>query len=177
MTDTEQSAYTAAVVGDLTPDYRLLIREVWRQRLEFPELTEAINRMARRWRGTRWVQDRQEDLLKQIVIENKSSGISALQTIGATSEKWISRIMAPFKVTGDKEYRASEAAVWCKNGSVLLPEPGSAVPWLTDFEDELFNFPQSEFMDRVDAFSQLIIQLHPFLSSGFDKRNGRHASA
>jgi hypothetical protein len=47
--DKDSSAYTACVVGDLLPDYRLLTRYAWRDKLQFPDLPAAIERIAREW--------------------------------------------------------------------------------------------------------------------------------
>jgi hypothetical protein len=41
-----------------------------------------------------------------------------------------------------------------------------------DFEDELFDFPNSAFMDQVDAFSQLIIYTENLLAEGWRARRG-----
>src|SRR5574340_1265022 len=46
--DGPQNAFTACVIGDLLPTYHLLIREVYRSHLAFPELPEEIERMAHR---------------------------------------------------------------------------------------------------------------------------------
>jgi phage terminase large subunit-like protein len=56
---------------------------------------------------------------------------------------------------------------------VLLPHPGPDAPWLMDFEDELFSFPQGTFADQADAFSQLILFLENYLSEGWAARQGR----
>jgi hypothetical protein len=53
---------------------------------------------------------------------------------------------------------------------VLLPAPSELSPWLVDFEDELFTFPGSEFMDQVDAFSQLILYTENLLAEGWRAR-------
>ena len=64
----DSSAYSAAVVGELLPDYRLFIRYVWRDRVEFPQLQKKVEELV----GT-WGYD-----LHSIIIENKSSGISLI---------------------------------------------------------------------------------------------------
>ena len=55
---------------------------------------------------------------------------------------------------------------------VLLPHPGEGAEWLLDFEDELFSFPQSAYMDQVDACSQLILYLENYLAEGWRARGG-----
>ena len=42
--DREEHAYTACTVGELMPDYRMVVREVWRDKLQFPDLEQAATR-------------------------------------------------------------------------------------------------------------------------------------
>lgn len=160
----ETSAYTSLVVGELMPDYRLIVREVYRDHLTFPELVAAILRFAQR--------DMHDGKLRGVIIEDKASGTSAIQTIRA-SDSTLSRYLIPFVPTTSKEQRAEQASVWCANGSVLLPHPGPEVRWLEAFEDELFAFPSSQYVDQVDAFSQLVLYLEHLLSEGYNARIAR----
>lgn len=161
--DTESSAFTACIVGDLWADYRVVIREVWRDRLAFPNLPDTIAAFARKYNV--------DNKLRGIIIEDKASGTSAYQTLMATADDWIRPLLVAFQPMGDKETRAQQASVWCKNGSVLLPIANAAATWLIDFEDELFTFPSGTFKDQVDAFSQLIIYLEHILSEGYRARH------
>lgn len=161
--DKAGNAYTASAVGELLSDYRLILRHVWRDRLQFPDLPDTITALARRFNS--------DGRLRGVIIEDKASGTSAYQTLMATAEQWLRPLLIAFEPDGDKETRASQAGVWCANGSVLLPAPGEAVAWLIDFEDELFAFPGSEFMDQVDAFSQLILYVENLLAEGLRARS------
>lgn len=161
----EGNAFTVGGTGDILEDYRLVLRDVYRARLTFDVLPETIESYARRW----W----DNGLLRGIVIEDKSSGKSANQTLRATSPGWVREILSPYQPVGPKEARAAAASVWCRNGMVLLPHPGPHAPWLLDFEDELFSFPQSAFMDQVDMFSQMILYLENYLAEGWRAREGR----
>lgn len=158
--DKETTDYSAFTVGELWPDYRLGIRLVKQVRLEFPYLPQEIERVARAWN--------RDGKLRGILIEDKASGTSALQTLAAGAEPWIRQLLIPFMPTTDKVTRASQAAVWCRNGCVLLPLPGE--PWLIDFEDELFGFPQVAHDDRTDSMSQLILYLENLLAAGRQAR-------
>ena len=160
--DASTNAYTAAVVGELWRDYRLAIRTVWRDRLQFPDLPQKIETLARQFN--------RDEKLRGIIIEDKASGTSAYQTLLATADIKIKKLLIAFMPHGDKEVRGQQAAVHCKNGSVLLPYPGDAVPWLIDFEDELFDFPASAFKDQVDAFTQLILYTENLLAAGYEAR-------
>lgn len=160
--DKETTDFTGYVVGELWPDYRLGIVYAEQQRLEFPFLPEYIEQTAVRWNG--------DGRLNAIIIEDKASGISALQTLQASAPAWMADLLVPFLPTTDKVTRGSQSAVWCKNRSVLLPVLSPELHWLIDFEDELFDFPQAVHDDRADAFSQLILYLENLLSAGWQAR-------
>lgn len=163
--DKKNSAYTARVVGDLMPDYRMLIRSVYRDRLTFPSLPAAIAADATLYNL--------DGKLRGVIIEDKASGTSAYQTLMAGADRNLAQLLIPFMPSGSKEQRGEQAAVWCRNGCVLLPEPSGAVPWLLDYENELFSAPQSEFMDQVDATSQLVLWVERLLAEGWHVRNGQ----
>jgi predicted phage terminase large subunit-like protein len=160
--DKETNAYTAAVVGELWRDYRLAVREVWRARLQFPDLPDKIETFAKKYNV--------DGKLRGVIIEDKASGISAYQTLMSTADKTIKPLLIAFEPSGDKVTRAQQAGVHCNNESVLLPYPGNSAPWLFDFEDELFDFPGSAFMDQVDAFSQIILYTENLLAAGYEAR-------
>jgi len=161
--DKVENAYTARVVGELMPDYTLLIRHVWRDRLTFPHLPNAISHDAALYNDGK---------LRGVIVEDKGSGITALQTLKATAEPWLVPLLSGFDPKGSKELRAEQAAVYCRNGCVKLPEPCAEVPWLMDFEDELFTAPLSDFMDQVDAFGQMVLWLENYLAAGYHARGG-----
>ncbi|MPZ99702.1 MAG: phage terminase large subunit [Dehalococcoidia bacterium] len=162
MKESVTSDYTSAVVVELMPDYRLAVRETYRERLAFPDLPSTIEAMARR---------HNRDLkLRGVLIEDKGSGISALQTLRASAPGWLAGLLIPFEPGGSKEYRAAQAAVWTRNGCVLLPAPSEGVPWLADFEAELFGFPSVAHDDQVDSLVQVLLYLENFLSEGFRAR-------
>lgn len=170
MKDKDTSDYSACTVGELTPDYQLIIREVWRDRLRFPDLVEQIATLARNYN--------RDDKLRAVIIEDKVSGTSAYQTLtSATADPEIARLVVPFLPVGSKGQRAGQAGVWCKSGMVLLPHPSPAVPWLLAFEEELFSFSpidsENEHDDQVDSASQLVLFLEHYLAEGFHSRRAR----
>lgn len=167
--DKDTSAYSALSVVEMLPDYRVTKREAWRDRLIFPDLVGAVERFSRRYN--------RDEKLRGIVIEDKASGTSVYQTLMASSPAWLSDLLIPFQPQGDKLQRAQQAAVWCKLGCVLLPHPHDSVPWLYEFERELFAFPDSEYMDQVDAFSQIIIYLEHLLAEGYHARGAVYDAA
>ena len=158
------NAWTVDITAEILKDYRLAIRHVYRARMTFDMLPATIESMARQWNG--------DGLLRQVIIEDKSTGKSAVHTLRATAPAWLRGMIYPFKPQGSKETRAAAASVWCRNGMVLLPHPPEGAEWLLDFEDELFSFPQSAYMDQVDACSQLILYLENYLAEGWRARGG-----
>jgi len=154
------SAYSACTVGGLMPDYRLLIEEVYREKLEFPQLNSAIEHMAKKYAYK----------LNGIIIENKSSGISVLQSLAQSAPEEIASLLVSFNPVGSKDERGKHASIWCENGSVVLPQISDNRPWLFDFENELFTYPSSKYKDQVDSFNQLILYLQHFLARGYQAR-------
>lgn len=172
MTDKTSSDYTACTVGELLilpgvdQGYVMAIREVWQKRLQFPDLLDAIRRTALSYEA--------DGKTEAVLIEDKNSGISATQTLrSAAEEDWLARLITPWPAIVSKEYRAGQASPWCMNGSVLLPHPAASVPWLPDFEDQLFAFPGAEHDDMVDSFTQLIVYTENLISMGFHKRRAK----
>lgn len=174
--DTDRADYTACTVGELTAEYRLRTREVWRRHLAFPDLVDAVQADMRRFIG--------DGLLRGVLIEDKGSGTSLIQTLGGAGQ-WSYPVpgsssvhtvdLIAFAPTTSKAQRAQQASVWCKLGCVDFPAPSEHVPWLLDFERELFNFTglpdEDEHDDQVDAFSQLVIYLEHLLAEGYHARN------
>lgn len=156
----DDSSYSSCIVGEITSKDKLFIREVYRERLDFPDLVKKVLGMANKYKYR----------LGKIVIESKSSGLSVMQQIEKLAPPELVSKLHPFNPRGNKVERAYIASPWCENGSVLLPPKDDTFPWLFDFEEELFNFPQSEYKDQVDAFTQLIIFSSNYLRRGLLSR-------
>jgi predicted phage terminase large subunit-like protein len=165
MSEDDSAAYSAAVVGELGHDRVMRVREVYRARLSFPELVSAMEQLAEKYNH--------DGKLQEVIIEDKASGTSAIQTIRAQAPPWLRGKLVAWQPTGSKEYRASQASVWCRNGMIQLPMPAESVPWLAPFESELFSFPQSVHKDQVDSFTQLVLYLEPWIESGWTARRFR----
>lgn len=162
--DKDTSDYTGIGVFGLLPDYRLLVLSVTQARLEFPELPDAITTAMR--------QNNRDERLGAVIIEDVGAGTSSLQTLSATLPAAEAELLIPFRPTVSKVERAQQSAVWCANDMVLFPHPSVAVPWLTDFEDQLFTFPSGIHDDMVDCVSQSIIYLEHYLAEGYHARMG-----
>ena len=158
----ESSANTSIVVGGLTSDRRLIPLLVEADKWEYPQMIDELIRVCELF----------QDKLHSIIIENKSTGISAIQTLKQTAPAWLRGKVISYNPKMQKPERALPASQWCENGSVILPNPELGGKWLFDFEDELFNFPNGKYKDRVDAFVQLILHLKVYLSQGYHLRIG-----
>lgn len=159
----DTAAYTCGIVGELTPDYKLFIRDVWRKKIEFPQLQYAIEEQAKKYGGIK------SAVMRDIIIENKSSGIQVIQSMKQVSQVFAPYVM-PYTPKGDKIARAYEAAKWCEKGCVIFPPPSEDTPWMIDWETEIFNFPNAAYKDQVDAFSQLCDYLSYYLAEGLAAR-------
>lgn len=164
----ETAAFTAAGCFDLMPDHRLLLRDVWRERLSFATLPQRIEDYAERWN----YDDKLRSGESGILIESKSSGTSAYQTLAfASRNAWVRGLLIPWIPPVDKLQRARQASVWCRNGCILFPRPSVLTPWLTTFEAELFAVAAgAEYMDQADMFSQLIVYLEHVIGDAWQER-------
>lgn len=160
--DAEGNAYSARVVGELTNDYRLAIRHVYRERLMFPDLARVVDGDIAAW-------DRDGKLIDYLV-EDRASGTSLIQTLKASLPAGLAARVRGYQPKLSKPVRAELASVKCAQGCVLLPEPGPTVPWLEDFEAELYAAPLGAYMDQVDAFAQLVLWAEPQLRAGLEFR-------
>lgn len=156
--DKSDSAYTSGSVFELMPDYRVNLREVHRGRWKFPEMMDEITRLAQRWN--------RDEKLNQVIIEDKASGTSAIQTLQVSAPDWLRGRLVAYEPPGSKTRRAELAAYHCRRDCVRLPQPGPSVPWLFDFEDELFRFPRAAYADQVDSFDQGVNWLENYLAEG-----------
>lgn len=161
----EGAAYSACTVGELhiQPDgsHKLRIRCVYRERLTFPQLMDAVYAKAEEWN--------QDGQLRDVAIEIASSGRQAYQQLQAEGRLYGMGVhLTPVTPTQSKELRAQGAAHWCKLGRVELPLPGPHVPWLPMLSDELFAFPQSAHMDMTDSMTQQINRWATWLAPAQD---------
>jgi len=111
--------------------------DVYRQRVNFPDLQKARDMLASRWQP------------EAILIEDKSSGTALLQDARANTTLPVIGI-EPQK---DKVTRAVVESAQYESGLVYHPR---RAPWLADFEWELMAMPNCEHDDQVDSVSQFL---------------------
>jgi len=115
--------------------------DVFRERLETPELLEAMKTQHKRWKP------------RVVLIEYKSSGKGALQVLKRETGLPVVKVSPMGK---DKVARARLATPYYESGRVLHP---ANAPWLDVFEDELVLFPEAENDDQVDMISYGLLRL------------------
>lgn len=149
----ETSAWTAGICGEVLDTYDLAIRDVERRHVGMHELPDFIQQFTEPYRH--------DGLLAGVIIEAKGSGISAMQTIRASSVRWLADLIVPYMPLQGKLERYLDATPWCKLGFVKFPFPCQECPWLYDYTSEIWQAPNARFLDWTDATVQLIDWLVP----------------
>jgi len=122
--------------GELNRQFYLL--DVFRQRLNYPDLRRRVEELAHRHAAT------------TIVIEDRASGTQLLQDLRGS----ICGLRAYTPPPGaDKVMRLHAQTAVFENGFVFLPR---TAPWLTAYVDEIISFPGSRYDDQVDSTTQAL---------------------
>jgi predicted phage terminase large subunit-like protein len=137
MTSSELADYSACVVL-LVRGETVYVLDVYRARLDYPDLKRKVIEIHQRWRRS--------VLNYNLIVENKGSGMSLIQDL-----RYDNIYAIGITPDGDKAMRMSAQTARIEEGSVLLPKHS---PWLHEFCGELLAFPASRHSDQVDAFSQ-----------------------
>lgn len=116
---------------------RLYLLNVYRQRLEFPELKRAIVDLSKQFRAS------------NILIEDKASGTALIQDLIRDGVSGVTR----YEPTMDKIMRLQSVSSTIENGFVYLPENA---PWLAEYLHELTTFPSGKHDDQADSTSQAL---------------------
>ena len=126
-------------------DRSLYLLDVFRRKMDFPDLKRAILELARRYNAT------------VVLIEDQASGTSLLQELRADNSA--NAQPAP-KREGDKAIRLRAQTAKIEGGSVLFPNDA---PWLDAYMRELLGFPNSKNDDQVDStvFALAWVTEHP----------------
>ncbi len=166
--DAASNDFAACVTIDLWPDYRIAVRHILNERIQSAFLPTRIREQAERFNA--------DGKLQGVIVEDKTSGTTAIQTVRATAPAWLAEIIQEFIPTGTKEYRARQAAIWCARDCVLFPYPDEDAPWLYEFADDLvgqlFRFPKAAHDDMVDGFDMGVIFLEHLVAEGWQAREG-----
>ena len=118
---------------------RYYLMNIWRRRVEYPELKRTVVEMAQLLRPD------------TILIEDKGSGTGLIQDLEAHSEGF--PVVAYDPGPYDKAARMHVQSAQIEGGLVLLP-PGA--PWLDEFLNEVRRFPFGLHDDQIDTLAQLL---------------------
>ncbi|MEZ5687450.1 MAG: phage terminase large subunit [Caenibius sp.] len=116
------------------------ILNVWRGRLEFPELVKKCVSLSRTHGAA------------TMLVEDKASGQELIQTLRWENHRGVPAPIARTPVL-DKFSRAEGISSIIEAGQLFLPEEA---PWLAEFKSELLAFPNGKYDDQVDALTQLL---------------------
>ena len=122
----------------VTRDRRWFLLDVWRKRVDYPELKAAAQTLAARHKAQR------------VLVEDAGAGTSLVQELRSV----VPGIIA-VKPDRDKVSRMAVASAKFEAGQVFLADRS---PWLADFEAELLSFPGSRHDDQCDSVSQALFE-------------------
>lgn len=108
-----------------------------RAKLDFPQTVKQIEMFCRKYPNVR-----------EVLIEDKANGSAVISTL----KNKISGII-PISPKGSKEARANAITPFIEAGNVYLPNKAS---FLSDFIEEVSNFPYGKNDDQVDCMTQAI---------------------
>jgi predicted phage terminase large subunit-like protein len=141
-TEKRGSDYTVIAAWAVTPDHRLILLDLHRERMEGPKLVPAVKKMVAKHN------------LDYVGIEEVAA--QALIVQQARQEGLTVRAL---RADRDKVSRAIPATVRCEAGQVFFPE---SAPWLDEFTAELLAFPHGAHDDQVDALAYAAVEVQRF---------------
>ena len=138
----ELNDYSVCTTWGVRRDRHWLLLDVFRRRLEFPDLKRAVRDLAARFRpGT-------------VLIEDRASGTQLIQELRREGLLRVRGVDPPAGT--DKIMRLHAHTTAFEGGRVLLPR---AAPWLDDYVGELVGFPGTRHDDQVDSTTQALTHL------------------
>jgi predicted phage terminase large subunit-like protein len=120
-------------------DNRYYLLDVFRRRMEYPDLRRAIKQLFAQFSPN------------AVVIEDKGSGTALLQDLRADGIYNLRDYCPP--PGNDKQMRLYAQSAVFENGRVWLPQ---SAPWLADYIRELTTFPGTKYDDQVDSTTQAL---------------------
>lgn len=142
-----ENAYSVCITALRRGKYLYLL-DVWRGRVEFPDLLHRVVDLARIHTAT------------TLLVEDKASGEELIQSLHAEQHAGVP-VPIPRRPASDKIARAEGVSSMIEAGQLFLPPEAH---WLGEFKAELLAFPSGRFADQVDALTQLLEWLRQRLS-------------
>lgn len=137
-TSDELSAYSVCTTWGVADRNKYYLLDVYRERLDFPELMEAVLEQHKNWP------------LSTVIIEDAASGTQVIQEFRGHAIRIRAHKPAP---RADKVMRLHVESIHFEQGRVFLPEQAR---WLNTYIAELIGFPQTKFADQVDSTTQFL---------------------
>jgi len=116
---------------------KLYLLHVYRERLNFPDLKQAIKRLQQTYQAT------------VLLIEDKASGTQLIQDLIHEGVKGVTK----YTPEGDKKTRMLAQTGTLASGIVYIPKEAG---WLEQYLHELLVFPNGKYDDQVDSTSQIL---------------------
>lgn len=135
--DGEENDYSACVTWCIK-DGLFYVLEVWKDKLQFPDLVAAMQRQYKKWSP------------RQVLIEDKASGQQSLQVLRRSTNLPIAAYNPKQR---SKAERMVDASIEVEAGRVYLNKKAH---WLDEFLHEIKVFPNGKYKDTGDAFSMFI---------------------
>lgn len=133
----EQHDYSVCTTWAISGQQYYLL-DVFREKLEFPELERAVINLRKKWNAG------------LVVVERAGSGISLYQNIARRNPSHWLKHLGPQRSKVD---RASQQTPKFERGEIHIP---NAASWLEIFEKELSEFPHGKHDDQVDSVVQFL---------------------
>jgi predicted phage terminase large subunit-like protein len=130
--DSELANYSVCTTWGLK-DRRLYLLDVFRRKLNFPDLKRSVRQLAELHRAD------------VVLVEDKASGTALIQELRGDG---FSKVRAAPTIEGDKIMRLHAQTAKIEGGFVLLPREA---PWLDAYVHELVSFPNAKNDDQVDS--------------------------
>jgi len=131
-----ENDFSVCTTWIVTRDNQWFLLDVWRKRVDYPELKAAAQALAQRHSAQR------------VLVEDVGAGTSLVQELRTK----VPGIIA-VKPDRDKVSRMAVVSAKFEAGQVFFPQ---RAPWLADLEAELFAFPCGRFDDQCDSVSQAL---------------------
>lgn len=136
----EGNSFSVAITA-LLRERQVYIVDVWRGRLEFPDLKKKAIELALLHRA------------QTLLIEDKALGQPLIQSFRSEELPPGVPFPIPCQPHNDKRTRAEGVSSMVEAGQLLLPHEAH---WLGEFKSELLSFPSGRYDDQVDALSQML---------------------
>jgi predicted phage terminase large subunit-like protein len=131
--DTDISSFSVCTTWGVKDGTTAYLLNVFRKKLEFPDLKKAVKRNAALHHAT------------VVLIEDKASGSSLIQELRAEG---FSMVQAAPALEGDKIMRLRGQTAKIEGGFVRFPKNAD---WLEIYLSELLSFPNAKTTDQVDS--------------------------